>query len=459
MPEMWNIRTRLLPLFVMIALIWLFFYYSFDLVNRLRQARAKANETIAWFWAGSQVPLSTLADIGMIYLCSECGTTYPAYSFDPDTSITGYCQTCGRVTKWYFASFEGFRERELLMGTIRRLFRDLVERLDYSTLLTDTENMPQVVNGVVVADSVSPDSLRALRIQVRELDRENEPIPITDAGGEVVGYLHYGSDELEQELLMVPYIEMGIIAAVVLLFLLVIRSEMKKEKELSWIGFAKETAHQLSTPLSSLMGWIEILGDRPGSSGDSELEEALECMSDDVERLKQIANRYGQMGKKPKLEKGLVNPVILDTVHYFSGRPGLLSEGITLETDFNSSYPVNINPVLFGWVIENILKNSISAVREESEGTITIATRDIPEADGRVEVEIADTGIGIPFKNQKKIFRAGFTTRRGGWGLGLTLSRRIIERHHKGRLRLKASSPGKGTTFIILLPAARGDEA
>ncbi len=456
---MWNIRTRLLPLFVMIALIWLFFYYSFDLVSRLRQARTKANETIAWFWAGSQVPLSSLAEIGMMYICSECGTTYPAYSFNPDTSITGYCQTCGMVTKWYFVSFEGYREREQLLRTIRRLFRDLVERLDYSTLLTDTEMRPQVVNGAVVTDSISTDSLRVLRVLARKLDLENTPLPITDAGGETVGYLHYGSDDLEQELLYVPYIEMGIISVVVLLFLLVIRSEMKKEKELSWIGFAKETAHQLSTPLSSLMGWIEILGDRPEPSEDGELEEALECMEDDVDRLKQIANRYGQMGKKPRLEKGLVNPVILDTVHYFSGRPGLLSEGVVLETDFRSKYPVNLNPVLFGWVIENLLKNSISAVNEDSEGTIRITTRDIPEGNGQVEIEIADTGIGIHFANQKKIFRAGFTTRRGGWGLGLTLSKRIIERHHKGRLRLKASSPGKGTTFVILLSAARGDGA
>ncbi|MBN2587473.1 MAG: hypothetical protein JXA64_04870 [Candidatus Fermentibacteraceae bacterium] len=454
---MWNIRTRILTLFMMIVLIWLFFFYSSDVVSRLRQARTKANETIAWFWAGSQVPLSSLADIGMTYICSECGTTYPTYSFNPDTSITGYCQTCGKVTEWYFISFEGFRDREQLLMTIRKLFRDLVERLDYTTLLTDTEMRPQVVNGAAVTDSISADSLRVLHVLARKLDLENDPLPITDSSGETVGYLHYGSDELEQELLLVPYIEMGIISVMVLLFLLVIRSEIRKEKEMSWIGFAKETAHQLSTPLSSLMGWIEILGDRTEPSADGELEEALECMEDDVDRLKQIANRYGQMGKKPRLEKGLVNPVILDTVHYFSGRPGLLSDGIVLETDFRSKYPVNLNPVLFGWVIENLLKNSISAIKEDSEGTIRITTRDILEANGKVEVEIADNGIGIPFSHQKKIFRAGFTTRRGGWGLGLTLSKRIIERHHKGSLRLKASSPGKGTTFVILFSAARGD--
>lgn len=455
---MWNLRTRLLPLFGVILLVWVFFYYSFDLVNRLREARTRSNETIAWFWAGSQVPLSILADMGMLYVCRECGATYPAYSFGGDATVTGFCKECGRVTKRFFVSVGGVEEREQLLSGIRRLFRELVERLDYTTVLTDREMTPQIVNGEVVDDSISSDSLGQLYILIRKLDSENDPIPITDAAGNSVGYLHYGSDDLERELIAVPYIEMGIIIAILLLFLFVIRSEMKREKELSWVGFAKETAHQISTPLSSLMGWIEILGEKPDEETDAELAEALECMEDDVERLRQIANRYGQMGKKPKYEKTLVNPVILDTIHYFCGRPGLVSGDIDLQTDLQSEYPVKINSILFGWVIENLLKNSLTAVKGRSETTIRIATRDVPEASGRVEIEIADTGRGIPFSQQKKVFRAGFSTRRGGWGLGLTLSRRIIERYHGGSLRLRASSPGKGATFVIHLPAAKGDE-
>lgn len=451
---MWNMKTRILILTAMIVLVWMFFYYSFDLVSRLREARREANETIAWFWAGSQVPLSTLAEVGMNYVCSECGTTYPAFRFDPGGETSGYCQHCGKVTKWYFVSFEGYMERDQLLLSIRTLFRDLVERLDYQTVLTDEQMRPQVINGKAVSDSMSGDSMRVLQALVRDLDRENDPIPITDAEGTVLGYLHYGSDELERELLVVPYVEMGLILLIFILFLVLVRSEMKKEKELAWIGFAKETAHQLSTPLSSLMGWIEILGDRSGDDCDRELEEALECMGDDVEKLLQIANRYGQMGKEPRLEKGLVNSVILDTVHYFAGRPGFIAENVSLETDFQSKFPVMLNPVLFGWVIENLLKNSISALKEEKRGTVRITTRDLHEASGKVEVEVADTGSGIAFADQKKVFNAGFTTRRGGWGLGLTLSRRIVEGHHGGTLRLKASSPGKGTTFVIQLPAA-----
>ncbi len=455
---MWNLRTRLLPLLLVIILVWVFFYYSFNLVERLREARSEANETVAWFWAGSQVPLSSLAGLGSAYVCSRCGTTFPSTGFVHDPTDSGYCPQCGKVTRWFYVTLDRYEDRKQLLDAIRSLFRNLVERLDYTTVLTDTEMLPQVFNGSAVTSSVSPESLLVLRAITRDLDQENDPIPITATSGDTIGYLHYGSDDLERELLLVPYIEMGLIFILVLLFLFIIRNEMKKEKELSWASFAKETAHQLSTPLSSLMGWLEILHDRPEADEDRELSEALDCMEDDLARLRQIASRYGQMGKKPKMERTMVNPVLLDTVHYFTGRPGLLSKGIELETDFRSRFQVELNPILFGWVLENLLKNSIAAIRKESRGTIRISSEDVAEGDGKVEIEISDSGSGIPFKHQKRIFSPGFTTRRGGWGLGLTLSRRIIERYHKGSLRLKASSPGKGTSFLITIPAARRSE-
>jgi len=450
---MWSMRTRLFPLFVVIILVWVFFYYSYSLVSRLREARANANETIAWFWAGAQVPMSRLAELGMMYVCSGCGSTTSAYGFESDSSMTRFCQECGGVTKWYFVSIEGIEERQRLFQRTRRLFKDLVERLDYTTILSDTDMIPHVVNGIAVPDSISEESLRSLRLLIEELDNENAPVSITDSYGETIGYLHYGSDELAKELLLVPYIELGVFFILVLLFLFVIRIEMKKEKELSWIGFARETAHQISTPLSSLMGWIELLREKPEAETDKEFAEALEFIENDIDRLKQIASRYGQMGKKPKLEKCMINSVILDTVHYLYGCPGFLTDGLNLETELKSEYLIDLNRVLFSWVIENLLKNSIAALKETTGGIIRISTRDIQEGPGLVEVEIADNGKGIPFADQKRIFKTGFSTRRGGWGLGLTLSRRIVEQYHNGSLRLEASSPGKGTTFIIRLPA------
>ncbi len=453
---MWNIRNRFLPLFVVIVLVWVFFYYSYGLVSRLRETRASANETIAWFWAGVQVPMSRLAELGMMYVCSGCGSTNPAYGFESDSSITNFCQECSTVTEWHFVSMGGIEERERLFRRTRILFKELVERLDYTTILSDTDMVPQVINGIAITASISEERLKSLILITKELDAENTPIPITDSHNEIIGYLHYGSDKLAKELLIVPYIELGIFAVLVLLFLYVIRVEMKKEKELSWIGFARETAHQISTPLSSLMGWIELLREKPETEMDKELSEALESIENDVDRLKQIASRYGQMGKKPKLERCMINSVILDTVHYISGRPGFL-EDMNLETELKSEYQVDLNKVLFSWVIENLLKNSIAALKESSSGVIRISTRDVQEGPGLVEVEVADSGKGIPFADQKRVFRTGFSTRLGGWGLGLTLSRRIIEHYHNGSLGLKASSPGKGTTFIIKLPASLED--
>lgn len=454
---MWNIRTKLLPLFAVIVLVWVFFYYSFNLVSRLRETRANANETIAWFWAGSQVPMSMLADLGMIYVCSGCGSTTPAYGFEADSVLTDFCQECGCITEWHLISLEGVEEREQLFQRTRDLFRELVERLDYTTVLSDTDMVPQVVNGVAVSDSIDQEKIKSIVLLTETLDQENEPVPIIDTNGETIGYLHYGSDDLAKELLLVPYIEIGIFFLLVLIFIYAIRVELKKEKELSWVGFAKETAHQISTPLSSLMGWIELLREKPEAETDKEFAEALDCIENDVDRLKQIASRYGQIGKKPKLESNLVNPVILDIVHYFCGHPGFLAEDMKLETDFKSEYPVSMNKVLLSWVIENLLRNSIASFKNTKNGMIRISTRDIQEGSGLVVIEIADNGNGIPFSDQKMIFKAGFSTRRGGWGLGLTLSRRIVEQYHNGSLRLKASSPGKGTTFVIKLPASSED--
>ncbi len=196
---------------------------------------------------------------------------------------------------------EGIEERQRLFQRTRRLFKDLVERLDYTTILSDTNMVPQVVNGIAVTDSISQENLRSIILLAEELDTENEPVPVTDSYGCTIGYLHYGSDELAKELLLVPYIELGVFFILVLLFLFVIRIEIKKEKELAWIGFARETAHQISTPLSSLMGWIELLREKPEAETDKEFAEALEFIENDIDRLKQITNRYGQMGKKPKL--------------------------------------------------------------------------------------------------------------------------------------------------------------
>ena len=451
-------RRRLLPLFVGIVLIWLFLWYSHTLVSRLRVTRNRANETIAWFWAGTQVPLSSFAEASRIAVCSECGDAIAASWPYTGETVDRQCHIDGRITTWFVVTPPDSAERQQVFENTTALFRQLVKRLEYTTILSDTSLVPMVVNGEALPDSLRPEQMREYVSLIHELDSINDPIPIEEISGEVIGYLHYGNDDIDRELLLVPYIELGMLILLALLFLLVIRVEMKREKEMSWVSFAKETAHQISTPLSSLMGWMELLRERPESISDPEFAEALDFIENDVDRLKEIAGRYGEMGKRPRMETGPVNPVILNTVHYLSGRVGFVPEGVDIQLELTSRLSVDRNPVLIGWVIENLLKNSLASLAGTETGVIRIASRDIEESDGLVELEVADNGRGIPFRDQKKVFGAGFTTRRGGWGLGLTLCRRIIEEYHGGRIHLAASSPGKGTTFIIQLPASGRDQ-
>jgi signal transduction histidine kinase len=452
---MWRFGRRLMPIFLGVVLIWVFLWYSHDLVSRLEETRTRANETIAWFWAGTQVPLSSFANSLDIAVCTECGNTLSMVSSLEPSPVDRFCTTCGRITHWLVITPPDAEERMLLFRNTTALFQELVQRLEYTTILSDTLLVPMVVNGKALPDSLPPLEMREYREMIQSLDETNAPVPITDIGGRVIGYLHYGVDSLTRELTLVPYIELGMLILLAGLFLLVIKVELKREKEMSWVSFAKETAHQISTPVSSMMGWLELLLERPGIGSDPELAEALEFMGKDVQRLTQIASRYGEMGKLPKLEPGLINEVLLSTVHYLSGKSGFLRDGIELQTDLSSERPVELNAVLFGWVIENLLRNSLASLGDVGTGIIRISSTDLEEAGGIVQIEVADDGRGIPFRDQKKIFRAGFSTRRGGWGLGLTLSRRIVEDYHKGSIFLKVSSPGKGTIFTIRLPMAK----
>jgi len=452
-----NYGRRLLPLFIGIVLIWVFLWYSHDLVSRLRVTRNRANETIAWFWAGTQVPLSSFADASRIAVCSECGEAIPVTWPSSGSSINRQCPNESRITEWFIVTPPDSAQRQLLFENTTALFGELVKRLEYTTVLSDTSLVPMVLNGDALPDSIPRDEMLQYALLIKELDSVNDPIPIENIEGEIIGYLHYGSDDIDRELLLVPYIELGMLLLLALLFMIVIKMEMKREKEMSWVSFAKETAHQISTPLSSLMGWMELLRERPEASADQELVEALDYIENDVERLKEIAARYGEMGKRPRMQTGPVNPVIISTVHYLCGRAGFVPDGIDIQTDLNSMWSVDMNTVLMGWVIENLLKNSLASQTGSESGVIRITSRDVEEGEGLVVLEVIDSGRGIAFRDQKKIFKAGYTTRRGGWGLGLTLCKRIIEEYHGGRIRLGASSPGKGAAFVIELPVSSKD--
>ena len=230
-----------------------------------------------------------------------------------------------------------------------------------------------------------------------------------------------------------------VVALFILVTLIAVTTRNKSTQIQVWAGMAKETAHQLGTPLSSLQGWVEMLKEMEGN------ETIAQEMSKDVDRLKLVSDRFGKIGSIPQLEEANIIEQVEQMVVYIKRRA---SEKVnfTVNTDQETEVPAMINPPLFDWVIENLLKNALDAM----EGKGTIAVR-IKSETAQVLIDITDSGKGIAGKNLRKVFKPGFTTKKRGWGLGLSLSKRIIEQYHRGELFVKASEPGKGTTFRIVL--------
>jgi signal transduction histidine kinase len=444
-------RRRIVFILFASMAIWVFLWYTHGLLNKLNESNRKDCETIAWLWAGVQYPLSVAGDELGIMSCTRCG--YPGKRYEPGVdSESLYCPVCGDTILFIQTQRLLKDERAEVINFTRRLFGDLVNRMEFPTIFADANNNPQIVNGQVI-DAFPSDRVMEFRRKMEILAAQNEPIPVI-ARGDTIGHLFYGSSPLYTEMKLIPFLELALlllIAAVVFLFL---RAEISRDKDLSWVGFARETAHQISTPLSSLMGWIELLKDDSELSRNSDLKDALFHMNADVNRLNSIAQRYGQMGRKPNLKPISVEATVSGVVDYFNARKGLLGSGVVLElVQSTDEYIINGNSVLIGWVVENLVKNAVASCAGIPGGgkvTVSCETGDSPS--GEIEIRVSDNGKGIPFGDQGRVFQAGFTTRKGGWGLGLSLARRIVEEYHNGSIRLLSSTPGVGTVFSILLP-------
>jgi signal transduction histidine kinase len=250
--------------------------------------------------------------------------------------------------------------------------------------------------------------------------------------------LYYGESALQKQIRYFPIIQLGVVALFILVTLIAVTTRNKSTQNQVWAGMAKETAHQLGTPLSSLQGWVEMLKEMEGNE-----KIALE-MGKDVDRLKLVSDRFGKIGSTPQLELTDIVSQVTEMVGYIKRRA---PEKVVFKTQYSENeIPAMINAPLFDWVIENLLKNALDAM--EGKGTISV---DVKNETTQVLIDITDTGKGISSKNIGNVFKPGFTTKKRGWGLGLSLSKRIIEQYHKGILFVKQSEPGKGTTFRIVL--------
>ena len=249
----------------------------------------------------------------------------------------------------------------------------------------------------------------------------------------------YDESTLLKRLASYPYWQLGIVMIFVVVAIFALLSSKKAEQNKVWVGLSKETAHQLGTPISSLMAWVEILKENHPE------DDLIPEMDKDVKRLERIAERFSKIGSLPEPKESSMNDVLDHVIDYMDRRTSNKVEILRQVPDHEVI--VSMNASLFEWVIENLCKNAVDAM--EGSGRIAITLMD---EDNRVVIEVADNGKGIKKKDIRNIFTPGFTTKQRGWGLGLSLARRIVEEYHKGRIFVKSSEVGKGTTFRIELP-------
>lgn len=284
------------------------------------------------------------------------------------------------------------------------------------------------------------DSLRWLRALGREYFNSGHYIRI-DLGDEDTDdcqYVCYDESLMLKRLAAYPYIQLGVVLIFVAIAILVLLYSKRAEQNKVWVGLSKETAHQLGTPISSLMAWVEILRE---AYPDDEL---IPEMNRDVERLQRVADRFSKIGSLPEPTSSSMNAVLRNVVEYMDRRT---SKKVKIVCGCPShEIMVSMNASLFEWVIENLCKNAVDAMNGEGRIDLTLV-----EDAGVVAVEVADNGKGIKKKDIKNVFKPGFTTKKRGWGLGLSLAKRIVEEYHKGKIYVKCSEVGAGTTFRIEL--------
>ena len=321
------------------------------------------------------------------------------------------------------------------------IFENIIQKVRFPLIQSDSEMQPISWKNLPANINTKNGAMRTQRT----MDQQNEPIPleyINPITEETVvfGYLHFGDSHLINRLEWLPYIQIGLVGLFILLGFIGFNVIRNSEKKHIWAGMARETAHQLGTPVSALMGWVDLLKNNPKNTNS-----IVSDIETDLERLKEISNRFGDMGTKSKLQEIDLLYVINSVIKYLHHR--IPNADIKFNYDKSFKYNIRGNRKLLSWAIENIVKNGIDATKDKV-GKINIY---LTKIDNNIRMNIQDFGSGIPKRDWKNIFRPGFSTKKYGWGLGLSLTNRIIKDFHKGKLFVKESSIEEGTTISIIL--------
>jgi NtrC-family two-component system sensor histidine kinase KinB len=333
---------------------------------------------------------------------------------------------------------------------------ETITNTNFPVIVTDDKGEPQLWKAIGVSPKdTSPEALKRVRRQARLLDLENRPFPFTipDIGPRA---LHYGDSALVKRLSWLPWVALFVTVLFIGVGYLGFRNIKNSEQRSIWVGMARETAHQLGTPLSSLYGWIELMRAELQERGESEparaaqrLNQLIDEVESDTSRLNKIASRFSLIGSSPELRLGQLAEVVGDTVSYLSDR---LPSDIQIRQAIGAVAALPMNRQLLGWAFENLLKNAADAL-EGKGGRIKVSAQMRPDNEW-VDIRVADSGKGITSHLVKQVFLPGYSTKKRGWGLGLAFVKRIVEDYHRGRITVEESTPDVGTTFLITLPAA-----
>ena len=320
------------------------------------------------------------------------------------------------------------------------VFDEIIKKVQFPIIYSDPESKPIYARNL--SERLTSEELQK---SLASMDQQNDPIPIVymdrDSNESIIlGYLHYGDSDLIRKLQWLPYLEIGVVALFIFIGFIAFNSIRNSEKRNIWVGMARETAHQLGTPVSALMGWVDRLRTHPEESTN-----VVKEMESDLKRLEQIGSRFSKMGSDSELKSISLKELVDRQSAYLKKRLPLLKKEIELSVSGIDNISIDGNEILLGWAIENVIRNGIDSIQsEKGKVDISISSDDVSGI-----IQIQDSGAGILKKDWKNIFRPGFSTKERGWGLGLSLVNRIINEIHDGEIKVLHSKIGFGTCFEI----------
>ena len=328
---------------------------------------------------------------------------------------------------------------------------DVIRKIDFPLILVNVDANGERVGEIIyknldIDTSLSKERQEELVLEkLADLEAINAPIPVISENI-LLSKIYYGDSELITRLEYYPYLQ--IVFAIIFIIISYISFSYLKKNEQSniWVGMAKETAHQLGTPISSLMGWQEIL--KMNFKNPDKVQDVANEMGNDLARLTKIANRFSKIGSKPELKPANIYDIVCVVMEYFNRRIPQTNGSVNISLSGDKKAVAMVNTDLFEWVLENLVKNALDAIGTRKKGIINLR---ISNDGSCVDIEVEDNGKGIELNRRRDVFRPGYSTKKRGWGLGLSLAKRIIVNYHKGKLFVKNSVIDEGTTFQISL--------